>query len=115
MPIKPANPDKLTPSQELVLELLVVRRRTGETLWTFGSRHTKTLAELEAAGLCSVIHGVVENTVRASLTDRAVDELLTGSTYTSPLERELTMTRGQLDELRSLRSLEADHRSGPTW
>lgn len=36
-------------------------------------------------------------------------------TYVTPFERELLMVRGQLKEIRELRALEADSRSGPNW
>ena len=61
----------LSPAQELLLDVLVARERLGESLWTFDRRQAKPLAELERRGLVTVMHGIVEKTVRASLTDVA--------------------------------------------
>jgi len=77
----------LTPTQDLLLELIAVRKRTGENLWTFGTRHKRTLEELEDRGLVHVMHGIVENTVRAAITDAGWN-MATSATYRSPLEEE---------------------------
>lgn len=96
------------------MDVLAARLRTGEHLWTFSSRHTKAAETLETRGLVNVMSGAVEHTIRVSLTG-AGQKLVAGSTYTSPLEKELAMVRGQLKEIRDLRALEAEVRSGPTW
>jgi len=59
---------EFTPTEDLVLEVLIARSRLGESLWTFSSSATKPLRSLEAKGLVQVMHGVVERSVRASLT-----------------------------------------------
>lgn len=61
----------LTPSEELAVEVLVARRRLGNSFWTFEKRHNRTLNSLADKGLVVVMHGIVENTVRARLTDEA--------------------------------------------
>lgn len=77
----------LTPSEDLALEVLAARYRLGENLWTFEARHKKTLDKLAARGYVSVIHGIVEKTVRASLTEQGKRASISDS-YLSPLESE---------------------------
>lgn len=64
----------LTPTEDLILDGLVARFRLGDTLWTFDSRNTAALRRLEEKNLVSTMHGVTENTVRASLTEHALAE-----------------------------------------
>jgi len=75
---------KLTEKQTLVLEVLVARHRLGENLWTFEERTEKVLSQLEAKGLVIVMHGVVEDSVRARLTDKAKKKFLYDG-YTPPI------------------------------
>lgn len=77
---------KLTPTQELILDVLAARFRTGEILWTFGSRSRKAAEGLRDLGLVALMHGVVERTYRASLT-KAGQDLVIAAEYTSPLDR----------------------------
>lgn len=79
----------LTPSEDLAIDVLMARYRLGERLWTFESRHKKTLEGLAEKGLVNVMHGIVEKTVRASLTKKGYEEFLAGSSYVSPLERKI--------------------------
>lgn len=58
----------MTPTQDLILQVLAARHRAGDDLFTFDSR-TKGQAEaLEQMGLIHVLSGVVPKTYRASLT-----------------------------------------------
>lgn len=66
----------LTPTEDLALNVLVARYRLGEKLWTFESRHKKALEKLQARGLVNLMHGITENTCRASLTEEAKKEHL---------------------------------------
>lgn len=59
---------KLTPTEDLIMEVLAARARLGETIWTFEARHRSAMEKLESKGLVRSIHGVVESTIRASLT-----------------------------------------------
>jgi hypothetical protein len=79
---------QLTPTEDLCLEVLTARYRLGEKLWTFESRHKPALEKLQARGLVSVMHGIVEHTVRASLTEEAKKEYLLDS-YEPPIFKEL--------------------------
>lgn len=74
----------LTPTQDLLMNLLVARHRLGERLWTFDARHKTALEQLADRGLATVMHGAVENTVRASLTEAGRAEWVS-ETYVPPL------------------------------
>lgn len=69
--------EDFTPSEELVMEVLVARWRLGERLWTFSSRQRKAIQSLAAKGYVNIINGNVVRTVRASLTEKAIAENLT--------------------------------------
>lgn len=42
--------DNFTPTQELIIELLIARTRLGENVWTFSNRFTKTVEQLTERG-----------------------------------------------------------------
>lgn len=77
----------ITPTMDLVLETLTARRRLGEKLWTFDSQHKKSIEKLQALGLVTMTHGIVENTVRASLTDAGVEAYMDDK-YVPPINQE---------------------------
>lgn len=64
---------QLTPTQDLVMEVLAARYRLGETMWPFDSKLRPQLRKLESHGLVTRMHGIVENTERASLTQAGID------------------------------------------
>ncbi len=68
--------DALPPTQHLVLEVLGARHRLGENLWPFRSTLAPALRALEQLGLVWTMHGSVENTVRAGLTEAGKDAVL---------------------------------------
>lgn len=70
---------KLTPAEDLVLNVLAARWRVGEHLWTFDSNQKRWLDSLADKGLVNVMHGMVENTVRASLTEKGKQEYFNGN------------------------------------
>lgn len=76
----------LTPMQQLVLENLGSRLRLGHSVWTFTSSSalSRTLKTLEARGYVVHISGVVQGTVRASLTE-AGQWLILDPAYVPPL------------------------------
>ena len=74
----------LTPTEDLVMEVLSARARLGETMWTFNSCHKQTIRKLESRGLVNMIHGTVDKTVRASLTDDGRKEYMM-SEYNAPV------------------------------
>lgn len=64
--------DYLTPSENLIMEVLIARARLGEMIWTFDSNVKHHLASLEEKGAVMVLNGIVPKTVRAGLSDEAV-------------------------------------------
>ncbi len=66
---EPIDVDLLPPTQYLLLEILAARHRLDEPWWTFPDRVKRPLATLQDLGLVSLLHGLVEKTVRASLTE----------------------------------------------
>ena len=73
----------VTAKEELALEVLAARFRLGENIWTFHSKHGRTLSDLEEKGLVYTMHGVVQGTIRAGLTDEGKAAMLS-DTYTAP-------------------------------
>jgi hypothetical protein len=59
--------DALTPTEDLLIEVLIARHRLGEPFWPFERCHRKTLERLEAKGLVS-FQGAVTPHLRAELT-----------------------------------------------
>lgn len=78
----------LTPTEDLCLEVLAARYRLGENHWTFDSRHKPALLKLHSRGLVTVMHGVMENTCRASLTEEGKAEYVDGK-YEPPIFKQL--------------------------
>lgn len=90
---------EFTLTEELVLEVMTARSRLGEHLWTFPSRATKPLRSLEDKGLVQVMHGVVENSVRASFTEKGKKRFLARD-YQSPiLKKHADDIAGYLDQI----------------
>lgn len=84
----PRGKKNFTPTQDLILDVLVCRRRLGERFWSFSTEVTKQLMQLEGKGLVFIMNGQVEGSIRAGLTDVGARELIGDATYKSPLERE---------------------------
>ena len=59
----------MTPTAELIIEVLVARRRLGEHVWPFPHPCVRALRELEASGDIEFKSGIVERTYNAWLTD----------------------------------------------
>lgn len=78
---------EFTPTEDLILEVLIARARLGERLWTFNSNSLKQAEILASKGWIHTIHGIVENTYRASLTDKGRARFLSFK-YKSPLKVE---------------------------
>lgn len=76
---------EFTPTQDLILELLIARRRLGEHLWTLESRTLKQAEQLATMGWIHVMHGITEGTYRASFTDRGLARFLSYE-YEPPLK-----------------------------
>ena len=78
----------MTPTQDLLLEVLAARIRMGERFWTFDKRHAKALNQLADKGLVNVMHGIVQGTVRAALTKKGMAEYLDENYVPPVLARE---------------------------
>lgn len=78
----------MTPTEELVMEVLAARYRLGEHLWTFSAGPTiyKAFRSLEAQGLIGWKGGITEKTCRAWLTDAGKTEMLDPE-YVPPILR----------------------------
>ncbi len=105
----------LTPTGELLLEVLAARYRCGEKLWTFDSRHRWGLLALEMAGLVSLMHGIEPKTIRARLTEAGLAEVVSPS-YNVPLptlEQAIATLPATDDECRAwMRRHELGHGAG---
>lgn len=80
--------DGLTPTEWLVLDLLVARRRLGANVWSFPSELRPTLRRLESSGFIGFKHGVVAGTLLAWLIDGGPADAWTAPTsdHTSATE-----------------------------
>jgi len=74
----------LTPTADLIMEVLAARHRLGEPFWHFDIRHTKALNELASARLIWWQRGSQPKTAQVFLTDTGrASEYLSG-TYVAP-------------------------------
>jgi hypothetical protein len=78
----------MTPTQDLFLEALSGRIRSGEKVWTFDSRHRNIAEALAEAGLVWWKHGTVERTILVGFTERGRSAVLS-SDYHTPIEKQL--------------------------
>lgn len=76
--------EELTPTEELLLEVLAARYRCGETAWTFSRRMRPIAVRLESRGLVNWKSGIVENTILVWLTDEGQETVLS-DTYVPPV------------------------------
>lgn len=76
----------LSPTEDLVMEVLAARHRLGENLWTFDSRHAKALNKLQERGLVRTMHGIVPKSLRASLTTEGISAYI-DEDYIPPIAR----------------------------
>ena len=111
-----AEAPKLTPTEELVMDVLAARFRTGERLWAFGSGATRAVLRLEQLGYVQSMHGITDHTIRASLTGAGRAAWLSTSWVpaldTPDRSEVVTLLRTRCDELdATVRALPADARS----
>ncbi len=78
--------DKLPPAQQLILDVLAARYRTGEPFWNFADRLGPAIAALDRAGLVEPMGYEGPGRTRVGLSDAGRDRML-GSGYTSPMEQ----------------------------
>lgn len=72
----------LTPTEDLILDLLVARRRLGEWEWPLSSRFVRSIHSLMSKGYVNSRQGNVQYTYLVRLTDKAKDEFIIDSEYT---------------------------------
>lgn len=78
----PSDGDRpLSPSEELILEVLAARWRLGEHDWPFANVHRPAFRRLETRGLVNLDSGPTGGTTSVSLTDAGRDKLFTGIRY----------------------------------
>jgi hypothetical protein len=92
--------DYLTPTEDLVLDVLLARLRTGENYWTFNSKLLPTLKKLEARNLIWYKAAGVENAYSVWMEDAAKKHYLGNSTYVSPIEKELKEAKEEVEVLK---------------
>lgn len=76
----------LTPTQDLILEVLAARARLGEHHWTFSRRHRHQILPLADQGLVTWDWGNTEGVIRVWLTDAGRAEVLDAD-YVNPVDR----------------------------
>lgn len=77
---------EVTPTEELIMEVLAARFRLGEKFWTFGNHPTSVRAarRLEERGFVYHMSGQVERTFRLGLTEQGIDEWKLNKPYKPP-------------------------------
>ncbi len=80
---------KLSPTQELVMEVLAGRWREGRSVWTFSARHRRTLESLASLGLIHQKSGVVERTRLAWFSDKGLEAWGMNKDYAAPVPGDL--------------------------
>lgn len=60
-------PDDITPTEYLMMEVLVARFRLGEVFWTFPKRLLPIARKLDARGFTFWSYGIAQDTIRVSL------------------------------------------------
>jgi hypothetical protein len=92
MPVAPNPPTtagqapELTPTEYLIMEVLLARWRLGEGMWTFPSALRASVRRLESRGLVSWKSGIVEKTVLVWLCEAGLSAWWSTS-YEAPLVR----------------------------
>ena len=78
------NEVELTPTEDLLMEVLAARVRAGESCWTFTRAHHATLQSLEVKGLLHFKTDPTGEAFRAFLTDLGRDTFMSAG-YTEPV------------------------------
>lgn len=102
----------MTPTEDLIGELLAARHRLGEHVWTLHSQHTAAVRRLEKRGLVGWKRGVVEHTLLAWLTDEGREAFLSPD-YAPP--RSGVGTRGEYTLPEVAKAAEAIRSLHPSW
>lgn len=78
---------ELTPSESLMIEVLIARLRFGEVCWTFGSSQRAIANRLESKGYIWTKGGIVEGSFRAFPTNEMIATFLSYD-YDAPIFRD---------------------------
>jgi hypothetical protein len=76
--------DEMTPTQELIMDVLGARARTGEKSWCFSPKLRHAIVGLEKAGMVSNMGRGPDRSIRLKLTARG-EEAAFLATYTAPV------------------------------
>lgn len=79
----------LTPTQDLIMEVLAARHRLGERMWPFDTKLRQPLLALERRGYIGFKGGIVERTYNVWLSEAGKNEYLDAS-YIPPTRRSST-------------------------
>ena len=77
----------MTPTEDLIGEVLAARFRLGETWWPFPNATKPAASRMESAGLVDLTHGMVAGTYRARLTAKGLDVFIS-PTYQAPVVKQ---------------------------
>lgn len=92
----------LTPTEDLILEVLIARHRLGEPFWPVSTRNQKAINSLAGKGLVSDYGSVTENSVRVGLTIKAKAYWCNPDTYVPPIFRDKPRRLERWRELQAL-------------
>lgn len=79
----------LTPTEDLIMEVLAARDRLGEPFWPFSTKHRAAIRSLSEKGFVNYQSGNVENTLRVGFLNKASREAVLSPSYVPPLLAEL--------------------------
>lgn len=86
----PSVIEESTPTEELILENLIARRRLGHVIWPFPSKLKRQLETLEQRGAIGYQPGNVEKHYNVWLNEEAWLDYEKNSKYVTPILRKLT-------------------------
>lgn len=78
----------LTPTEELIIDVLVARHRLGEPFWPIAMRHRKSIAALENRGLVNNLGSADGTCLRVGLTLKAKALWARPEKYVPPIFRD---------------------------
>jgi hypothetical protein len=107
-----ADSSNFPPVQSLILETLGARFRLGETLWTFDTKTRAAARALEIAGMITTMHGIMENTYRASLTERGKASVLDPHYRPPRSGRSETLTTVNFDDIKGGEQVRVEWQNG---
>lgn len=92
----------LTPTEDLILEVLIARHRLGEPFWPVSTRSQKAINSLAEKGLVTDYGSAVEGCVRVGLTIKAKAYWCNPDTYVPPIFRDKPRRFERWRELQAL-------------